>query len=110
MLNGKAEDRRNASWKACCDKCPEDRVQKRPYAMFWACSPSNSKSLGSFLLKMSLQEPPIAAFGLDEASISDSGELELNNLEDLHQIFPEVALVLGDHTDKGFGKLAITNR
>ena len=59
---------------------------------------------------MALQEPPLAAFGLAEASVSSSGELELDNLEDLHQTFSEVALVLGDRMDKGLGKLAITTR
>ena len=59
---------------------------------------------------MAGQEPSLMAYGLEEASVSSSGELDLENFEDLHQTFQEVALVVGDSIDKGFGDLAITNR
>ena len=59
---------------------------------------------------MDRQEPPLSSYGLTEGHLSSRGDLELENNEETHRSFSEVALVLGDKIDKGLGTLSITDR
>ena len=57
-----------------------------------------------------MQERSAAEYGLSEVSVSSSGEVDFDNLEETHQTFQDVALVMGDRLDKGRGNLLVTNR
>lgn len=59
---------------------------------------------------MARQRPPLSAYGLTEASTDTCGDLELENFEELHQTFTDVALVMGERIDRGSGSLLVTNR
>lgn len=59
---------------------------------------------------MAQESTSAAVYGLSEANVSSSGEVELENYEEVHQNFQDVALILGDRINMGMGGLIITNR